>query len=267
MKNDFVLYRTAILMLIAGMSALMWLFPNEEKLEELRSFYALWWEGEDTLKVNFLDSTTVYQLPLSSAARRSLWYRNSHRWSISNADELQQLPGMDSLWVGAGQFDFAQRPRPKNNRNYAPPSKPSTFNRWEREERPKASPVDVNTADSISLVAIPGIGPWTAKSILRERERWGYIADTSQLHVLYGLRDRWRPEFDTLLQVHPRKPTLSLNESPLDSLREFRGLRYAQVKKIEFWRTNFGHLTWADVAQWEEFNGVDLDFLRLYVAE
>ena len=42
-------------------------------------------------------------------------------------------------------------------------------------------PVEVNTADSLSLVSVPGVGPWVAGRILRARRRWGGFAHLGQL--------------------------------------------------------------------------------------
>lgn len=44
-----------------------------------------------------------------------------------------------------------------------------------------ALPVEVNAADSLSLVAVPGVGPWVAGRILKARRRWGGFANLGQL--------------------------------------------------------------------------------------
>lgn len=42
-------------------------------------------------------------------------------------------------------------------------------------------PVEVNAADSLTLVAVPGVGPWVAGRILKARRRWGGFANLGQL--------------------------------------------------------------------------------------
>lgn len=54
------------------------------------------------------------------------------------------------------------------------------------------SKVELNTADSTSLVAIPGIGPAFAKRIIRYRSRLGGYCNLNQLREVYGLDSaRW----------------------------------------------------------------------------
>ena len=42
-------------------------------------------------------------------------------------------------------------------------------------------PVDLNVVDSLTLIGLPGVGPWVAGRILAARRRWGGFADTSLL--------------------------------------------------------------------------------------
>jgi len=48
--------------------------------------------------------------------------------------------------------------------------------------------VEINSADSLTLVAVKGIGPWVAGHILDARRRWGGIAD---LHLLSDALGGW----------------------------------------------------------------------------
>lgn len=54
----------------------------------------------------------------------------------------------------------------------------------------RASVVEVNGADSVSLVALPGIGPSFARGILRYREMLGGYMDLDQMAEVYVLRDK-----------------------------------------------------------------------------
>ena len=48
-------------------------------------------------------------------------------------------------------------------------------------------PVDINTADSLQLVAISGIGPFTATAIIRDREKLGGYYSVDQLIHIYAM--------------------------------------------------------------------------------
>lgn len=62
----------------------------------------------------------------------------------------------------------------------------------ERSERQAREPrnVEVNSADSAALVALPGIGPAFAKGILRYRDRLGGYHTMEQLAEVYVLKDK-----------------------------------------------------------------------------
>lgn len=47
--------------------------------------------------------------------------------------------------------------------------------------------VELNSADSAALDALPGIGPYYARQIIRYRNRLGYFADISQLMDIRGI--------------------------------------------------------------------------------
>ena len=47
-------------------------------------------------------------------------------------------------------------------------------------------PVDLNVADSLTLIGLPGVGPWVSGRILAARRRWGGFADTSLLVEALG---------------------------------------------------------------------------------
>ena len=60
----------------------------------------------------------------------------------------------------------------------------------ERNAGRPVHPVEVNTADSAALVALPGIGPSFAKGILRYREMLGGFHHLDQLAEVYVLKDK-----------------------------------------------------------------------------
>ncbi len=90
-----------------------------------------------------------------------------------------QLP--DSL-VRQQRERFTREPWPKDTA------------RWERkaprEKAGRAQQVELNTADSATLVAVNGIGPAFARSILRYRDRLGGFTTIEQLSEVPILRDK-----------------------------------------------------------------------------
>jgi len=254
------LQRTALLMLAAIMAASIWLFPQSKRQEARVDFLKLWWnQNSKPLRINFLDSLSISTLPISQSARKTLEFRRSRQWYLTDKAALNQLPGMDTLWVYLGNFDYTAPEKVKAPRRSSPTAL--------MPEPTVIAPVDLNTADSISLIAIPGIGPWGAKSILREREQWGSIASLEQLKQQFPFDRGWDERWDQYLVVRPAPPRWSLNESPMDSLLEVPGFRYSQVKQIIFYRESFGAVTWAELATWDYWDSSQVVFFKLYISE
>lgn len=254
------LQRTALLMLAAIMAASIWLFPQSKREEARKDFLKLWWtQTPQPLHINYLDSLAITALPISLSARKSLEFRRSRQWYLTSEEALAQLPGMDTLWVQMGDFDFAAAEKLNAPLRSFPPAPVP--------EPVEIAPVDINATDSLSLISIPGIGPWGAKSILRERDQWGSIATLEQLKQKFPFDRGWDERWDHYLEVRPAPPRWSLNESPMDSLLEIPGFRYSQVKQIIFYRESFGVVTWVELATWGYWDSTEIDFFKLYITE
>ena len=83
--------------------------------------------------------------------------------------------------------DFGKRERfAKDSSRWNTASKSYKENAGLEEDRK----VELNTADSATLVGVRGIGPSFARSIIRYRERLGGFVDLDQLSEVYILRDK-----------------------------------------------------------------------------
>lgn len=260
------------------MSAAMFLFPKQEKFEQQRIFMDWWWtQQHDTLNLSSLDSIQIQHLPISTGSKKTLDFRRRRDWHFKDMQEFIAAPGLskDSLWWSRGtlkfkarqttpNYHFRSRSSTNSTRQYANPySDRST--EIPKRERPK--PIDLATADSALLVSTKGIGAWTAKQILSYRESYGYIASLEHLKTSTYLGNIWRDEWDTLFIPSNDTAHLSLNSSSFQDLQHFPEFNYYQTKRIAFYRESFGRITWSEIVSWEEFEGVDTNFLKLYVSE
>ncbi len=66
--------------------------------------------------------------------------------------------------------------------------------------------LDINTADSVSLLQVPGIGPFYASQIVKYRKRLGGYCSMSQLSELYKMDSK---------RLHSIRPYLKLEDSLL----------------------------------------------------
>lgn len=81
------------------------------------------------------------------------------------------------------------------------------------------SVLDLNSADSIELVSLPGIGPYFARKIIDYRERLGGFANSEQLMEIYGIdRDRFSIFRDRVWADRSKVAKIKLSEASAEDL-------------------------------------------------
>ena len=129
---------------------------------------------------------------------------------------------------------------------------------------PEGTQIDVNSADTVELKKIPGIGSGIAGSIVRYRERLGGFYSLSQLeevkHVTPDLLKWFKLENDSVRKVE-------INKAGLDKLRAHPYLNFYQAKIIIEHRRKKGPIkSLSQLALYEEFAEKDLNRLSAYIS-
>lgn len=124
--------------------------------------------------------------------------------------------------------------------------------------------IDLNTADTLLLQRIPGIGPAYARSIVGYRDRLGgFISATQLTEIEYlpeGIEKWCRVESSTPIR------RLSLNRASFKELIRHPYLNYEQVKAIVNRRQKMGDLRgWKDLGNSPHFSPSDTLRLSPYV--
>ena len=258
---------TVLLFCIAIASGIMFLFPEEEKRNTQQTFLEMWWSDHPDLPINTLDSNEIFAMPISSASKRSLWFRRLRNWPFKDLTELCSDPYLskDSLFFSLGCYSF--QPNSEKQGKHHLKNKTS-FKRGFNEQRAVSySSVDLNLADSAALEEIPGIGSGMIRVLKRYRSRYGFVADTSHLRRTTYFGTMWKKEWDSLLRVDSiPSPKLSLASSSFQELLAFPELNFGQVKRLCFYRETFGVPTWFEIASWSEFSKSDTTFLQYYIS-
>ena len=145
-----------------------------------------------------------------------------------------------------------------NNTDYVPSTRRYT------SKRPPLEPVDLNAADSLALISLPGIGPYYSSRILRYRERLGGFVSTSQLLEINGLPDTLVKWFIIGDSIPLRK--MKLNGLTLSELRRHPYMDFYQAKAIVEMRRERGTIKSPEqLSLLEEFTDQDIIRLKPYL--
>ncbi|MFO8053845.1 MAG: helix-hairpin-helix domain-containing protein [Bacteroidales bacterium] len=113
--------------------------------------------------------------------------------------------------------------------------------------------VDLNLADTADLLVVPGIGPYTARMILKYREMLGGYICPDQLAEVYGAEDRYQ-NFLPFVEAEPGKQKkINLNEADYHKL-----LKHPYInKRIAYQITEYRRLN-GEYASLEELKELEI---------
>lgn len=123
--------------------------------------------------------------------------------------------------------------------------------------------MDLNNADTVLLLKVPGIGPYFARQIVRARKMLGGFYSVRQLLEIQDMPEEALPYFE----VNPAKVhRLNVNKLSLVELRRHPYINYYQAKAIVDYRRLYGEIH--DMGQlklMKYFTPDDFERLRHYI--
>lgn len=106
------------------------------------------------------------------------------------------------------------------------------------------APIDINTADSVTLVSLPGIGPSFASRIIKYRNRIGGFARTQQLMEVYGFDEEKFSMLESRVNVGQGVfAKINLNTATVKDLQKLPYLDFYMAKAIIDRRISRGKYT------------------------
>ncbi|MFA6128421.1 MAG: helix-hairpin-helix domain-containing protein [Bacteroidales bacterium] len=109
--------------------------------------------------------------------------------------------------------------------------------------RKKLVKIEINSADSVTLLELPGVGPVFAKRILKYRQMLGGFVNLQQLKEVYGMDTVRLNGFIKLISIDTSKiRKLNLNTATFKELLAHPYLEYEQVIAIARFRDKKGLL-------------------------
>ncbi len=101
--------------------------------------------------------------------------------------------------------------------------------------------IDINTADSLAWLALPGIGPALTKRILTFRKSLGGFYAVNQVKETFGLPDSTFQKIKSKLVLKNMEiKKINLNDATIDDLKKHPYIRYQLANVIIQYRTQHG---------------------------
>lgn len=139
-------------------------------------------------------------------------------------------------------------------------NKPKTFS-----EKNEKHITELNSADSLQILNIKGIGPAFTKRIIKYRNMLGGFHTINQLKDIYGMTDSLFLIITPQIQIDKSKiSTIPINSIDLNSLRKHPYLNFQTAQAIYNYRFKHGKLTEKDIIELGIFNKEKLNLILPY---
>lgn len=210
----------------------------------------------DTLPIHAFDPNTASEEELVAlhmtrpVASRIVRYREKGGRFYKKEDVLR-IFGMDTGWYRkANPWMTIATNKAADKHFTARPKKP---------DRPRE---DINTADTLQLTEVYGIGPVLARRIVKFRDRLGGFITMSQVKEVYGLDSIVVKNLEKRFEVKDGfQPTqLAINEATLEDLLSHPYITRKQAQAIIAYRAQHGALD--SLVQLQEVKLLDEVWLR-----
>lgn len=256
------------LLLIKWLCACIWR-PDEAFLHRLEDFRVEQLRQDSIKEARYLayrqrDSLRAAR-SLAASKKRSLAESKNHRDAVAN-DRRDAASNARS--TKETSFSAAQRESidPREAINQREPID-------QREaiapmEQAAAQSLNINTADSAALVAIDGIGAYSAQKILAYRQALGGFVSLKQLSEIKGLRAENLEELMQVALIDSTKVRkIDINRASIKTMVAHPYIVYSQAVAIDDWRRERGRIdSLANLSFLEEFTPSDIERLQPYLS-
>jgi DNA uptake protein ComE-like DNA-binding protein len=106
--------------------------------------------------------------------------------------------------------------------------------------------IDINLADSIAFVSLPGIGPTLAQRIIRFRDNLGGFFTINQILEVYGIKDSVFQLIQPRLACTGIMHKISINQADVNTLNKHPYINFQEAKAIVNFRAQHGYFKQPD---------------------
>lgn len=137
---------------------------------------------------------------------------------------------------------------------------------YEKKAYPKKL-IEINTADSLSIVYLKGIGPGFTKRIIKYRTMLGGFHSINQLKEVYGMTDSTFALLASQINLDPNSISkIPINAIDFNSLRKHPYFNFQSAQAIVNYRLKHGKLTERDIKALGMFSDEKLSLILPYLS-
>lgn len=212
---------------------------------------------------NYLKDFKAYQLGITTQEfDRLKKFRDDGEW-INSASDFQEVTQISDSLLAAIKpyFKFPDWVIAQQKRE-------NEFKKYQSQLKTDAQKQNLNTATSIQLQEISGIGEVLAKRIVRRREKIGGFRSNLQLKDIWGLKYQVRAklleEFTVKLDEEPEK--IDINKANVVQLTEVPYFDYELAREIvHFIKVREGITNFEELSKIYDFPSDKIDRIKLYL--
>lgn len=183
---------------------------------------------------NIADSLTLVSLGFAPKTARSIVNYRSKGGKFKKPEDLYRIFNVDSNFIST-LLPYVQLDAEEEYQSQFKP------NQYAAKEKKAFVPVELNTADSLQLVSLYGIGPKMASKIIDYRNRLGGFFRVEQLTEIWGIDEFLLEELNGKIYVDVSKVKyLPINSITYDELKLNPYLRFKTASAIINYRKHHG---------------------------
>lgn len=204
---------------------------------------------------NFITDYRGYVLGMTETEIDKLHAYRAQGKYVNSAKEFQQITGVTDEWLSKHQSYFKFPQFASNAKNYA-------------EVRPQRK--DINTISYDGLVAIKGIGDYSARKIINERDKFGGFVDTKQFRFIenlpadvYAILNK-----NFFIGQRPKIDKINLNRANIKDLQRIPYVNYKVARSIVVYRSKQNvPINEKDLQQIPDFPMDKFEIITLYLGD
>lgn len=119
-------------------------------------------------------------------------------------------------------------------------SKPLKNFSYVKSDKDENIVIDINSADSLTLMKLPGIGKGFSRKIINFRNKLGGFYSVDQIGETYGLPDSTFQKLKNNFVIHSSVKKININSATLEDLRTHPYIKYQIANSIVQYRLQHG---------------------------